>query len=138
MTVHVNLMKGKCVVFINVSTLVADHTGCEPYGLKTGTRPATAKRLKCKILLLEFNAWEQVYPERESGFVQSPDSTFGGFSAMFCCHSSQMSSALRWKANAIPAQSRCLYSAKPARCQCKAETIISLRQRLKIFRNTTY
>lgn len=32
MTVHVNLMKGKCVVFINASTLVAGYTGCEPYG----------------------------------------------------------------------------------------------------------
>lgn len=84
------------------------HIGCRPYGLRTirvkaGTRPATAKRLECKILLLKFNAWGQVHPERKSGFVQPLDSTFGGFSAMFCCHSSQMPSALRWKANAIPA-----------------------------------
>ena len=63
----------------------------------------------CKLLLPKFNTWKPVQIERKKGSLPPFGNAAGGFSAMFFCHGSQMTSPLQCNRDAVTVQSRCRY-----------------------------
>lgn len=92
--------------------------------------PTTHCKLKCKILLPEFNTWKRVNPGLENCRKLHFCNTGRLFLGKCPCRYSHIVSPVRRKASDLSAQSYRDNSLKPSRFQRKADTVLPYRQRL--------